>query len=427
MKFLAVACVAGSAVASNTYRLHQRDLAAVNGVLKTVSDGIDGLDTAVTGFAADMKPVNAKGAALLVALRDGKSAIEKSSALALADAITLQASVGGLQTKGKSLLDHLKAKKTEIQKGSFCASTRQQIIEINTSSQALIDAIVGKVPADAQAVAKKLAGGLTEVLTQASSEFNEANCKDAGPAAGSSSSSVPAAPVSSASVSSAPVSSAVPSVSTPVYYGNSTMTSKSTTCTDPKSTVTQTTSLMVPGESQGPQVPASPDSPEVAPVGSLPTGTITVRITSTVCPLPGYTLGTNTGGNQPEPTSVDTGSDGTNTNTDGTDSNTVNDGTDSNTVNDGTDSNTVANDGTNTNTVADDGTNTNTVADDGSNANTLGNAGSGDSGSTPIYTPPAPAYVSNGTQDGVVITGGAALIGPASVLGFAMAVAALVL
>ncbi|KID83151.1 cell wall protein [Metarhizium guizhouense ARSEF 977] len=164
------------AAATGTYA----QITVIQGVLSKVSDGIDGLNTAATGFNGDVDAVKSKADALNSAIQNGKTTVDGSKDLTLTDALGLTDPVQALTKKGQSLADNFKAKRSEVEKAGACGTVRQQLTDINSNSNALIKSVVSKVPQDAQSIAGNLASGLTKVLEQAESDFSEANCKDSG-------------------------------------------------------------------------------------------------------------------------------------------------------------------------------------------------------------------------------------------------------
>lgn len=171
------------AAATGTYA----QITVIQGVLSKVSDGIDGLNTAATGFNGDVDAVKSKADALNSAIQNGKTTVDGSKDLTLADALGLTDPVQALTKKGQSLADNFKAKRSEVEKAGACGTVRKQLTDINNNSNALIKSVVSKVPQDAQSIASNLASGLTKVLEQAESDFSESNCKDSGNSGGSSS------------------------------------------------------------------------------------------------------------------------------------------------------------------------------------------------------------------------------------------------
>jgi len=156
------------------------DLETVKGVLSDVSSSIDSLNTAANGFNGNVDAVKSKADDLVSTIKKGKTTVDGSSNLELADAVGLTSPVQALTKKGKSLADNFKAKRSEVEKAGACGTVREELKDINDNSQALIKSVVSKVPKDAQSIAEGLAKGLTDVLAQAQDDFSESNCKNSG-------------------------------------------------------------------------------------------------------------------------------------------------------------------------------------------------------------------------------------------------------
>ncbi|KAG6005189.1 hypothetical protein E4U54_000379 [Claviceps lovelessii] len=178
------------------------DIQIVTGVLVSVGNGIDGLNTAAQSFSGNVQNVKDKADALVTAIRNGKSTVDGSPDLTLQEALGLTDPVQGLTKKGQTLLATFKDKRSDVEKANACDTVRIELRDINERSSALIKAVVAKVPKDAQVVAQSLASQLTTVLTQAQNDFSEANCKNAGGAVNpGASSQTSAAPSNTANVS----------------------------------------------------------------------------------------------------------------------------------------------------------------------------------------------------------------------------------
>ncbi|KAF5132844.1 Cell wall mannoprotein 1 [Metarhizium anisopliae] len=171
------------AAATGTYA----QITVIQDVLTSVGSGIDGLNSAATGFNGDVDAVKSKADTLVSAIKSGKTKVDGSDDLTLTDALGLTDPVQGLTKKGQSLADNFKSKRSDVEKASACSTVRTQLKDINDNSQALIKSVVSKVPKDAQTIAQSLAAGLTKVLGQAQDDFSESNCKDSGSPGGSSS------------------------------------------------------------------------------------------------------------------------------------------------------------------------------------------------------------------------------------------------
>ncbi|UNI22326.1 hypothetical protein JDV02_008225 [Purpureocillium takamizusanense] len=268
MKFLTLACLATSAVAGVVEpptRVFERDLATVTGAISNVGNEIDNLDKAAKGFSGDQKPVVAAAEKLVSALKDGKSKVAGSDDLSLADALGLQEPVKALQAKAETLEKDFKAKIPEIQKAGACGTVRQKLSDINENSQALITAVVSKVPKDAQPIAKSLADGLTQVLNKAQDDFSEANCKDSA-GGGSSSASGSATPSATGSGSATPSATGSGSA-TPSATGSA--TGSAVVPTGSATTSAKPTGTGVPTKAPTQSPPVTAGAAVMAPAGVL--------------------------------------------------------------------------------------------------------------------------------------------------------------
>ncbi|KAK9443402.1 cell wall galactomannoprotein Mp2 [Metarhizium brunneum] len=199
------------AAATGTYA----QITVIQGVLTSVGSGIDGLNSAATGFNGDVDAVKSKADALVSAIKSGKTKVDGSEDLALADALGLTDPVQSLTKKGQSLADNFKAKRSDVEKAGACDTVRTQLGDINDNSQSLIKSVVGKVPKDAQTIAQTLAAGLTKVLSQAQDDFSESNCKNSGNSGSSSSKTGGASETSAAAPTTAAATGGHSSASAP--------------------------------------------------------------------------------------------------------------------------------------------------------------------------------------------------------------------
>ncbi|POR32974.1 Hydrophobic surface binding protein A [Tolypocladium paradoxum] len=179
MKFssqLALVCLATGAYSRTVI---ERDLKVVTGVLSQVQTGIDNLDTVVKAFNDNPAPLTSASSKLVSTIKSGTTTIKGSSNLGLFEALALLQPVQDLQAHSKTLSDDLKAKRPAIQTAKQCDVTRQHISDIITASQALIDAVVSKVPKLAQGIAADQAAGISKVLNKAAADFAPGSCTNA--------------------------------------------------------------------------------------------------------------------------------------------------------------------------------------------------------------------------------------------------------
>ncbi|ORY72109.1 hydrophobic surface binding protein A-domain-containing protein [Pseudomassariella vexata] len=165
--------------------LHPRDLATVQQVIQSVSTSLTQLDTTVKAFdGSNLNQLTTDASALVDTLKQGITKVQGTTPLTLQDALSLQSTVTDLQTKGQTLLDSLTAKKSQIEKAGLCTVVQTNLKDVSDQSKALIDAVVQKVPQEAQTIAGNLASGVTSTLQGGQASFGQGNCTNAAGAAG---------------------------------------------------------------------------------------------------------------------------------------------------------------------------------------------------------------------------------------------------
>lgn len=209
MKYsLTLAALAAGVCATNLPRVVlERDLATIQGVIGDVSTKLTALNDAAQSFSGDASGLTSASSDLSSTIKSGTSTVQGTDALTLTDAVSLQSTVQGLQTNAQTLVDNLASKKSAIEQAGLCDTVLQQSQGLSTDSQALIDAVVGKVPQEAQSIAQNLVAGFTATLQQNQANFAQGNCTNASggggggstPTTGSGSS--PSSPASSSSAS----------------------------------------------------------------------------------------------------------------------------------------------------------------------------------------------------------------------------------
>lgn len=209
MKYsLTLAALAAGVCATNLPRVVlERDLATIQGVIGDVSTKLTALNDAAQSFSGDASGLTSASADLSSTIKSGTSTVQGTETLTLTDAVSLQSTVQSLQTNAQTLVDNLASKKSAIEQAGLCDTVLQQSQGLSTDSQALIDAVVGKVPQEAQSIAQNLVAGFTATLQQNQANFAQGNCTNASggggggstPTTGSGSS--PSSPASSSSAS----------------------------------------------------------------------------------------------------------------------------------------------------------------------------------------------------------------------------------
>jgi DNA-binding FrmR family transcriptional regulator len=192
MKYsFALACLAVETLAYQP--LVVRDIQTVNGVLADVKSNLENMNSVVksSGNGNDPEPLLKASNGLLQTLDSGKTTIDGSSDLTLADAMSLTGPVKDLNDVGRDLASNLKGIRSNIEKQGQCKAVRVQISSIKSKSDALVQAVISKVPAMAQNIAKSMSSELASVLQQSEQDFSEQNCKDSVQAAPSEPAGIP--------------------------------------------------------------------------------------------------------------------------------------------------------------------------------------------------------------------------------------------
>lgn len=201
-----VAALAAGVYATNLPRVVlERDLATIQGVIGDVSTKLTALNDAAQSFSGDASALTSASSDLSSTIKSGTSTVQGTDALTLTDAVSLQSTVQGLQSNAQTLVTNLASKKSAIEQAGLCDTVLQQSQGLSTDSQALIDAVVSKVPQEAQSIAQNLVAGFTSTLQQNQANFAQGNCTNAsgGGGGGSSPSSTGSSGGSSPSSSSA--------------------------------------------------------------------------------------------------------------------------------------------------------------------------------------------------------------------------------
>lgn len=153
----------------------------MNSTIYKVVDSIEALNNATNSFNGTLSSITSKADALIDVFKSSTTTVRNSKALTVTDAIGLSTSIQSQSKKVQELATTLKAQRPAIEKVNGCKTINTKLDSINTNSLALIDAIVSKVPSEAQTIARQIGGRMTGVFNEAQYDFSGANCKDSGP------------------------------------------------------------------------------------------------------------------------------------------------------------------------------------------------------------------------------------------------------
>ncbi|TQV92984.1 cell wall protein [Cordyceps javanica] len=207
MKYSIVACAITGALAMNTNVVVPRDASTITSILSDVKKNLESLDSAVKSYSGDKSTLLKASNDLVSVLKDGKTKVDGSAELELNDAVTLTGPVQDLSKSADALVADLKNFRATVEKEGECVLVRTQVGNVNDASQALLKAVVAKVPQEAQQIASQLSAPLTKDLQDSVDAFSEENCKDSGNGGGSPTGSTPSSSAAGSS-SAAPTGSA---------------------------------------------------------------------------------------------------------------------------------------------------------------------------------------------------------------------------
>lgn len=172
--------LAASVFADDWTLPQKRDVATIQTVITNAQTALTQLDTTVKAFnGQDFSKLATDAGNLKTVLTQGTQQIQGTSAISANDAVSLQGSLGPVQTAAMSLSTDLSAKKTEVEQASLCDVIFSQTKDIGAAAKGLIDATVQKTPAEIQQIAGQLTGQFTAQLDGVSANFATGNCTNA--------------------------------------------------------------------------------------------------------------------------------------------------------------------------------------------------------------------------------------------------------
>ncbi|CEJ92076.1 hypothetical protein VHEMI07753 [[Torrubiella] hemipterigena] len=176
MKFSFTLALAATAVATP---LAVRDLATAKAVLNDVKTGLNNLQTAASAFKGDPTDLKKAASSLISTVEADTTKINNMTPLSTFDCLGLIQPAKDVGAQGKALAQQLRDRKADIEKAKQCATTHDFLATGATDSQALVDAVVKKVPSSLQDEVKKEAGDVVQTLKDLRDEFGPDKCHDA--------------------------------------------------------------------------------------------------------------------------------------------------------------------------------------------------------------------------------------------------------
>jgi hypothetical protein len=172
--------LAASVLADDWTLPKKRDVATIQTVITNAQTALTQLDTTVKAFdGKNFQQLATDAANLKNVLTQGTQQIQATTAISANDAVSLQGSLGPVQTAAQTLSTDLASKKTAVEQASLCDVVFSQTKDIGTAAKGLIDATVQKTPAEIQQIAAQLTGQFTQQLDDVSNNFATGNCTNA--------------------------------------------------------------------------------------------------------------------------------------------------------------------------------------------------------------------------------------------------------
>ncbi|KAL1859550.1 hypothetical protein Daus18300_009551 [Diaporthe australafricana] len=172
--------LAASVFADDWTLPQKRDVATIQTVITNAQTALTQLDTTVKAFnGQDFSKLASDAGNLKTVLTQGTQQIQATSPISANDAVSLQGSLGPVQTAAMSLSTDLSDKKTAVEQASLCDVIFSQTKDIGAAAKGLIDATVQKTPAEIQQIAGQLTGQFTAQLDGVSANFATGNCTNA--------------------------------------------------------------------------------------------------------------------------------------------------------------------------------------------------------------------------------------------------------
>ena len=157
----------------------KRETITLTSVAQNISDAMVKLDETVKPFGDDEVPVIRDVRNLIEALEAGAKHMGNPSNPISAGEITgLPNLLSTLKKTGKTLIEDLGQKKTQVEKARLCGVANSQMLYADTLSARLINATLHKLPQVAQGILKEQTEGLSQIIYQGAANFGPEICQN---------------------------------------------------------------------------------------------------------------------------------------------------------------------------------------------------------------------------------------------------------
>lgn len=173
MKFTSTLTILGLVLSASATPVNVRTLATIEAAITSVENAVNALDAAEKAYTGgSTTALQSASDAVVAATNAGTTVANASPALSDSDAIALVTPIQTLVADVQAAVKDLIAKKTQIIAAGSGAVTLADLIQQNTSSTALANAITAKIPADLQAVAAELSGEIITAIESGITAFS---------------------------------------------------------------------------------------------------------------------------------------------------------------------------------------------------------------------------------------------------------------
>ncbi|KAH8698785.1 hydrophobic surface binding protein A-domain-containing protein [Talaromyces proteolyticus] len=151
----------------------KRDLASIQGVLTDIGTQVTSLDTSITASNPDPSAIVAGSTKLVSTINSGVTTVQASAVLSDADALGLVGPVQTLSGNVNHTITDLISIKSKVVSLGYGCTTLSQLQDQLKASNSLSDAIVSKVPAELQSIAKSLAAGISSAIQNGVNSYSD--------------------------------------------------------------------------------------------------------------------------------------------------------------------------------------------------------------------------------------------------------------
>lgn len=181
MKFFVSLFAAGAVAVSIA-----RDVQTIQDAVSSISDATTALNTAVQGFSGDIAGLQSASEAVIEAINAGNAAVEPTSEISLADALSLQGPIEDLGDLVGQTVDNAIAKKGDFASAGIGAVVLDQLQQQRDAATTFAETVTSKVPEAAQGIAAELSKPILDALNRGVQEFSDQTGSPSSSAGGSS-------------------------------------------------------------------------------------------------------------------------------------------------------------------------------------------------------------------------------------------------